>query len=312
MKKSLFVFFLILIVGGTSSFACDFCNCYLGLDPGYNKNTVGIRSNFRYATHMIPSSGSMKLMHGDHGDGTSGAEERMDGYFAGFDLFARVYPIKKLQVIATIPFQVNTLMFEDKEESRSALSDLTVMALYQIANTMPSDSLSCRHRVFAGGGVKFPSGKSSGASDADIPMAHHLYSGTGSTDLIAAVSYIGKYRKFGWNADVSYKFNGESANDYRYGNTFNAGPRIFYEVAVKSVRLLPHIGSAFEYGDHDQYRDNKLENTGGSVLWGTAGADVYLGKFSLTTDVRIPVVMDLGSSVMENRYWVFSSINFHF
>lgn len=312
--KRISVITAILIMGATQiSSACDMCNCYLGLDPGYNKNTIGLRTNFRYATYPIPVNGSMKLMHGgDHSSsGTSGTKE-LSAYFWGTDLYARIYPVKKLQVIAALPFQVNTLMFDTLEESRSALSDLTILAMYQVANTMPSDSLSVRHRVFAGGGIKLPSGKSSGAADVNIPMSHHLYSGTGSTDYLLMIAYIGKYRKIGWNTEVSFKLNGESKNEYRYGHTFNITPRLFYEVSIGSAKLLPHAGAAFESGMKDQYKGEDVDETGGSVLWGNAGADLYFGKFSLTTDVRIPVTGNLGETYLEDQFWLFSSINFHF
>lgn len=312
MKKIFLLTTIIFLSVFNVAPACDFCNCYLGLDPGYNKNTVGIRGQYRYATHMMPVTGSMKLTHGEHEVPAGTPMEELQAEFTRFDLHARVYPLQKLQVIATVPFHMNTLTFMDQQESRSSVGDLTVLGMYQLFNTMPTDSLSVRHRIFAGGGVKFPTGKSEGASDADVPMSHHLYNGTGSTDYMVNLSYIGKFKKLGWNADVSYKFNGESANDYKYGNTFNAVPRLFYELSLKSVKFLPHIGAAFEMGDRDSYLDNEVEETGGSVLWGTAGVDFYFGSFSLTSDVRLPAMQDLGESLPEDKIWLFSSLNFHF
>lgn len=313
MKKIFFLSLIILISSFNLSSACDFCNGYLGLDPGYNKNTVGIRGQYRYATHMMPASGSsMKLTHGGD-DNISGVPmEELQADFTRFDLHARVYPLQKLQVIATLPFHMNTLTFMDKQESRNSVGDITLIGMYQLFNTMPPDSVGIKHRIFAGGGVKLPTGKSEGASDADVPMSHHLYNGTGSTDYLINVSYIGKFSKFGWNADISYKFNGESANDYKYGNTFNAVPRLFYELNLRSVKFLPHIGGAFELGDHDSFLNRQVDETGGSVMWGTAGLDFYFGSFSLTSDVRLPVVSDVGASLPEDKIWFFGSFNYHF
>lgn len=303
---------IILLVTFTSANACDFCNYYVGLNPGYNKNTVGIRSNYRTASHMITGNPTLKIMHGDDDHGSSSADEEMTASFLSFDLFARFYPISKLQLLASLPYQLNTISFMDKEESRNSISDLTLMAMYQVANTMAMDSNKVRHRVFAGAGVKLPTGKSSGTSDVNIPMSHHLNTGTGSTDFLFAASYIGKFKKFGWNTDVSFKLNGESKNNYRYGNTFNVTPRIFYETGLKTLKIFPHIGAAYEFGNNDYYEDFKQQETGGTVYWGSAGVDVYFSRFSVTTDVRIPVHQDLASTVLEDKYWLFGSFNIHF
>ena len=312
MKKKFIWFTIIILSYGLDSSACDFCNCYLGLDPGYNKNTIGIRGQYRYATYGIPENSFMKLTHGGSNNPSGGPVDEWQADFTRFDIHARVYPLPKLQVIANLPFHLNTLTFLDQQESKSSLGDMTVIGMYQLFNTMTTDSGDVRHRLFAGGGVKLPTGKSEGAAEINIPMSHHLYSGTGSTDYLISVSYIGKFRKLGWNADLSYKFNGESANDYRYGNTFNAVPRLFYQWNLKSVKLLPHLGGVIEWGDGDTYLDKTVEETGGNLLWGSAGLDFYFGSFSLTSEVRVPVVHELGASLPEDKLCLIGSFNYHF
>ena len=312
MKKLFFVFTIAFLSLASESSACSFCNYYSGLDTGSGKNTVGIRGQYHYATYGIPENSFIKLTHGgsDNSSGIPVYEWQAD--FARFDLHARVYPLPGLQVIATLPFHMNTLTFLNQQESESALGDMTVIGMYQLFNTMTTDSGAVRHRLFAGGGVKLPTGKSEGAAEINIPMSHYLYSGTGSTDYLVSVTYVGKYRKLGWNADLSYKFNGESANDYQYGNTFNAVPRLFYEWNLKSVKLLPHLGGVVEWGDGDTYLDKTVEETGGNLLWGSAGLDFYFGSFSLTSEVRVPVVHELGASLSEDKLCLIGSFNYHF
>ncbi len=310
--KKLFILVAILVVTG-QAWACDYCNCYLGLDPGYNKNTIGIRANYMKSAVTIPASSGLKLTHSSHGGGTSnGNSSELEQAFFCTELFVRVYPVPRLQLIANLPYQYNTLTFDGKEESRGALNDLTLLAMYQLANTTAMDSNKVRHRVFGGLGVKLPTGKSSGASDVDIPYAHDLYSGTGSTDYLVAASYIGKYRKLGWNLDVNYKLNTESKNEYKFGNSLNLVPRAFYEVHVKSLRILPHLGAAYERGGHDEYMDEQVDETGGATLWGSAGVDVYFNRFSITTEARIPFYHDTPDSLPEASYWLFTSFNIHF
>jgi hypothetical protein len=127
-----------------------------------------------------------------------------------------------------------------------------------------------------------------------------------------SVSYIGKFKKLGWNLDVSYKLNGESCNDYRYGNTFNLTPRIFYDAAVKAVKLYPHAGAAYEYGLEDEWDNVTQDETGGQVWWGSAGLDAYFGAFSITTDFRLPVYQDMGTQMSDDKTWLFTALNIHF
>jgi hypothetical protein len=291
--------------------ACDFCNCYLGLDPGYNKNTIGLRVNWRTA-EWIPFESTLRTTHGTPGTGGSSSGSTLEESLITTELFVKYAPIPKLRVYMTLPYTNNTLTYEGVTESRGAFSDMTFMAMYQLANTLPHDSTAVRHRVFAGGGIKFPTGKSEGASDVEIPMADDLYSGTGSTDYIFSLSYIGKYKKLGWNFDASYKLNGESANYYKYGNSLNLTPRIFYETKIKSVQLLPHISAAYEQCNNDEYKDVEQVETDGKIFWGGAGVDVYFGIFSLTTEFRLPLYHDIGAQMAEDKSVLYTSLNIHF
>jgi hypothetical protein len=302
---------LIFLFFSYPALSCDFCNCYLGLDPGFNKNTIGIRNSWRTA-EWTPFSSTQRSAHTDHGTGEEGSGSKLDESFVTMELYVKYAPVSKLRLIMTLPYTFNTIEYKSDVESRNAMSDMTLMALYQLFNSMPVDSHGVRHRIFVGPGVKFPTGKSEGASDVEIPLSHHLYSGTGSTDYLLNVSYIGKVKKLGWNVDASYKFNGESATDYRYGNTLNVIPRVFYEIGLGQVKLYPHIGGAYEMGDEDEFKGETWPETGGSTVWGSAGADAYYGSFSVTTDFRLPIAHDLGAQVPEDKFWLFTSLNFNF
>lgn len=160
----------------------------------------------RFASLDIPAQ-NLRTTHLGHSDPIPIDGGTLEEEFLSFDLFARLYPTSKLQIIVNLPYSINTLAFDGMSSTRSALADLTLMSLYQVVNTMPHDSTSVRHRVFVGGGIKFPSGKYKTPTGLTIPMADHLYLGTGSTDFMVAASYIGKVKKWGWNADLNYKIN---------------------------------------------------------------------------------------------------------
>ena len=79
--------------------ACDFCNCYLGLNPQYKKNIVGLRTHY-------------KLYNGTHHD----LAEFSDAALTNKDfwekrteveLHAQWYPVQKLQIIFSLPYIYN-------------------------------------------------------------------------------------------------------------------------------------------------------------------------------------------------------------
>ena len=65
-------------------------------------------------------------------------------------------------------------------------------------------------------------------------------------------------------------------------------------------------------GVEDEYKDEEQLETGGTTIYGSAGVDVYFGKFSVTTDFRLPVYHDMGAMMTEDQFVLYSSLNFHF
>jgi hypothetical protein len=309
--KRFFLLYCVLLFSGYNSVACDFCNCYLGLNPGYNKNTVGFRSSVRNTSLEIPGQ-NLRISHLGEGHPVVDGGGLVEENFLAFELFARLYPISKLQLIVNMPYNINTIDYNQQSETRSAFSDLTLMGMYQLANTMTLDSLKVRHRLFAGAGIKLPTGKYKTPEDVTIPMADHLYSGTGSFDVLFGVSYLGKYRNFGWNVDLNYKLNTKNSQDYQFGNTINLVPRVFYEYKLHSFILYPHLGVAFEQGDTDEDDGVEQTNTGGQMIFGTGGLDVYFKMISLSTDVRLPVYENMADGMPVDKSWFIASLNFHF
>ncbi|HMT30827.1 MAG TPA: hypothetical protein PKD91_16260 [Bacteroidia bacterium] len=143
-------------------------------------------------------------------------------------------------------------------------------------------------------------------------MADDLYSGTGSTDFIFVVSYIGKWHKLGWNADINYKLNTENSLNYRYGNSSNINVRAFYEINFKNLVFYPHLGTAVESGKADVSEGVKQSNTGGEILYGSAGVDVYYKSISFASDFRLPLYHNLGEGMAVDKSWFITSINIHF
>src|SRR3569832_397602 len=89
----------ILILCSSRVFACDFCNCYLGLNPHYKKNTFGIRYHHMYynGTHMSNEElQEMDLSKGDFLEARTNIE-----------LHGQWYPVQKLQFTYSLPYLIS-------------------------------------------------------------------------------------------------------------------------------------------------------------------------------------------------------------
>jgi len=291
--------------------SCDFCNCYLGLNPGYNNNSIGIRWKNSH-TFLQGATQGLRISHIEHGSESEPLVGDWNEYENELELYGRYYPHPKVQLMFTMPYLSNTITYTSEREHLNAFGDLFLQGFYQLANTRATDSTQTRHRLFGGGGIKFPTGKSSGTASMEVPMAHHLLPGTGSTDYLASLSYIGKKQLIGWNVDASYKFNGSSSTGYHYGNTLNLSGSGFYTFLSGKVALYPHIGSAYESGLQDSFNGETVRSSGGATTWGTAGCDLYFGSFAIANQIRLPLLMHIPEGTPEDHLQLALSFSYNF
>ena len=222
MKKTCAV--AVLIFNMATAAACDFCNCYLGLNPQYKKDHIGLRHQYMvyYGTHHdLSEFTESSLTQKDFWERRSILE-----------LNGQIYPTQKLQLIFSIPYVYNsegsTKKGEAAKEGHShggtednkpiqGIGDPLIIAHYQIFNKTNMDSSKFSHRLFAGGGIKIPIGKYKIAADSD-PLERSHQPGTGSWDFIASASYLAKRNRVGINLNGSYLLTRMNPDDFQYGN----------------------------------------------------------------------------------------------
>jgi hypothetical protein len=102
--RKLVVVYSLLVWSGVAT-ACDFCNCYLGINPHYKKNSIGLRatsSNYN-GSHM--ESAELEKYNLTAHD----FEENRSTY----EIQAQYYPVQKLQIQMFIPYILNTETMSD-------------------------------------------------------------------------------------------------------------------------------------------------------------------------------------------------------
>jgi hypothetical protein len=303
MKKYLFL----LLLFAQQTIACDFCNCYLGLNPHYKKNTFGIRYHHMYynGTHM--SNDELQEMDLSK---TDFLEARTQ-----VELHGQYYPVQKLQVAWSLPYLISNeymrSMPEDGERIQG-IGDALIMANYQLFNHTETDSSHFSHRLLAGGGVKVPLGNWKLEDDTEPNERVHM-PGTGSWDYLLSAIYLAKYNRTGFNLNVSYLATTTNSQEFRFANRFNTNATCYYQVRIKETMLYPNAGAYLEQAGKDINGNSLLENSGGTILFAHTGFDIYFQKISINTAFQLPFYQQLNENQPElkNRWIVGLSYAFN-
>ncbi len=325
MKKIILLWVLIVNVNGL--LACDYCNCYLGLNPHYKKNSVGLRYNFMSYTgsHNTDAElASQGLSKNDFWETRSSIE-----------LHGQLYPTQKLQLIFSLPYVINkeglddkatqsvgsktmhdvtaqTPVTEFKTETVQGIGDAIMLAHYQVFNKTAIDSNKFSQRLFAGGGIKLPVGAYKIAADENAHERLHK-PGTGSWDVLASMSYLGKIKKVGLNLNISYMLTTANSQDFEFGNRFNANFTAYYQLNCKKTIFYPSAGVYLEQAGMDKDTDGDyLHNSGGNIVYAHVGFDFYFKKISMNAAYQLPVVQTLNQPQPEMNYRIVAGINYIF
>jgi len=305
MKKIILVLSIILVVT-QSTIACDFCNSYLGLNPHFKKNSLGVRyhySSYKGSHHSDEELQTLSLMRTSaiQHDGTSTTKTGVNSNDfwetrTTIELHGQWYPTQKLQLLFSLPYinnqegvKATSNSEAEKEKPINGFGDPLLITHYQLFNI---DKKSINHRLLAGGGLKFPLGNYK-LADGEEAMERVHKPGSGSWDFIASASYLAKLKRLGFNLNTSYLFTTENNQAFQFGNRFNANGALYYELKKKNISCFPSVGIYFEQAARDNNNRNTLKNSGGSILYAHVGTDIYYKKFALNIAAQLPTTQSL-------------------
>jgi hypothetical protein len=270
-----------------SATACDLCGCsnggaYFGIMPQVGRQFVGVR----YRTSSFDSHLNSML--------------RTREQFQSAELWGRFYPIKRLQVLAFVPYffnqqnEVNT----GRQVSLQGLSDITALASYNVFNTFWDSTYTGRmnHSLLLGGGIKLPTGRYKyDIGDLSNVANPNFQLGTGSTDFLLTVLYSMRLGNWGWNTDFVYKLNTTNSNQYRFGNRLTTSSLVFYVKEIGNLTLMPNAGLYAEIAAQDQHRGTHNNRTGGSLTMVNAGLEVFLKRLTIGSTYQHPIFQNLAN-----------------
>ncbi len=281
MKTRLLIAALLLSV---SASACDICTIYIGINPNDFNNSVSVmyRSRLLQGTvyPRVAAPETMQLRHAAHIEVPT-AQEAQELYNV-YEIRARYFLNPKFHLMASVPVVHNIRTIGGVTQfDLTGPGDPLLLAQYQLFSSKGErDSSKMVHRLIGGAGVKLPLGKkrmTQNGKIADLDMQPS----TGSFDFITRVEYTGLWKNIGLFAAASYKLNTRGSEEYRYGNTINANLNLFYQLrwGLKKM-VVPHVGLYSESAARDYQYGIRENESGGTVLLGSAGFDLYLGRAS--------------------------------
>lgn len=285
--------------------ACDLCGCsnsgsFFGILPQAHRGFVGVRYRYgSYNSHLT----SLNL---------SSRET-----FRTTELWGRFYPLKRVQVLAFVPYQFNeqTLLKTGQTLPLRGLGDISALVQYNLLNTfMDTDAArTINHNLLVGGGVKLPTGRYQYDENSLTEVANANFQlGTGSTDWMLNAIYTARYKNWGANADVSYRLTTTNPNGYRFGNRLNASASVFYLSGLGSRSIMPNAGLFVEQAGHDSSQGVMNKQTGGYAAHLNLGTEVYINRVSVGVSYRHPIAQNLSEGELRANDQLSTHLTFLF
>ncbi|MDI9866458.1 hypothetical protein QM480_19105 [Flectobacillus sp. DC10W] len=285
--------------------ACDICGCsngnaFFGILPQSHRGFLGLRYRYsNFDSHL--NSQLLKTKESFHTT----------------ELWGRFYPLKKVQILAFVPYNFNaqTQILPNITNTIQGLGDITILGHYNVLNTFwDSTAHQVNHNLMLGLGVKAPTGKFKYDQNSVEEVANPNFQlGTGSTDFLVNAIYTVRYDQWGLNTDITYKINTENSNQYRYGNKLTTALTAFYAKGFgQGNTLMPNAGVYWEYAQNDHDKGIINKDTGGYWASANIGCEAFFKKFSFGVTHQMPFAQELSRGELKANARTTAHITFMF
>lgn len=224
-----------------------------------------------------------------------------DQYFNTIQLWGKIPLTKKLSVYASLPFHFHEKKTMQGDININGIGDLNLMGVYQFLNSKDNT-----HQLNGGFGLKLPLGKFDEKGITGVNPSFQL--GTGSWDYQMAVNYKFQKNKVAVLLNTDYTVKTENKKYYRFGNQWNYAATGFYQLLGNDTMIFSgKVGLQGEVYDCNKQFDEVLPNTAGSALYGKLGFEASYKKFSLGSELMLPVYSHLAGGDIEakSRFSIF-------
>lgn len=224
-----------------------------------------------------------------------------DQYFNTLQLWARIPLTQRLSIYGSLPFHFHEKKTLQGDININGIGDASVMGIYQLMQSKDNT-----HQLNGGVGVKVPLGKFDEKGISGVNPSFQL--GTGSWDYQAVLNYRFQKNKLAVLLNTDYTIKTENRKHYQFGNQWNYSATGFYQISGNDKSILSaKLGFQGEVYDRNRQYGDDLPKTVGSAFYGKLGFEASYKKFSLGTEVMLPVYSDLAAGDIEakSRFSVF-------
>ncbi len=276
------------------SYDCDACGCAAGngssgFESLLNPQFIGIKY---FAQHYKARENPFVK------------DLTQDQYFNTLQLWARVPLTDKLSVYGSLPFHFHERRTMQGDITINGIGDLNLMGIYRII-----DSKDNIHQVNSGVGIKVPVGRFDEKGITGVNPSFQL--GTGSWDYQVTLNYTYQKNELAVIISTDYTIKTENKKHYQFGNQWNYAASGFYRILKnEKFAFSAKAGWQGEVYDENKQFDEALPDTAGSALYGKLGFEAAYKRFSLGSEVMLPVYSNLagGSIEAKSRFSVFLNL----
>ncbi len=300
MKKIFFSALFLLI--SIQVFPCDACGCvttggYIGILPQFSRHFVGLRYQARFFSAVSSSNPQ---------DGVINRE-----YYHTWNVWGRVSPHKRVQILINMPIHYFLQEYQNVKRELAGPGDMWAMVQYQVIRSPDSSSKKMRQSLLIGGGIKLPTGRYK-MYDTLGYYDRNMQPGTGSWDFMISSQYTIRWKGWGLNTEVNARFSTLNPDNYLYGHKLNAAVKGFYWGKGESVSVLASAGVLYDFGSKDIYLHQKQTNSGGHMISGALAADLYLKRWVVGAEFRMPIYANMSSGLLNPGPQIMSQLMYTF
>lgn len=195
----------------------------------------------------------------------------------------------KVQVMALVPFQFNTMTSENIKASTQGIGDVTVLANYTVLTKM---LFKTSHAFSVGAGLKLPSGEYNKVKN-DPLNDQNFQLGSGSLDYLLNASCRFGFGNFILSTLGAYKYTTSNKDGYRYGDVLTTGATAVYQVKAGQFSLAPYLQAVHETHYRDAAQHVLQNHSGGDVLYTGAGLDISAKRITIGMNYQVAANQNL-------------------
>lgn len=295
LKKSEYLFLLIILVIPGFNIACDVCG---------NGSRMMNNFNLQNANYSLISfrMASWKSIHPKTDFNKTEDGYVLSDHFITTDLTGRFRFKRKSFISIIAPYHFYQRTTTNDRQDISGFGDIISQFQYNLIDQKSIGSSSVQHTLSLFYGLKLPTGKyqQRGSNGLILPMG--LQTGTGAFSHLGQIAYFLRKNNSVILVSTQYWMNMENELRYRFGDQLNFTTMTFQTFSLGQFTLIPNLGLMYDFIGQDKEFGYDKSNTGQVSLRMTTGFDVAWDRFYLQLGAQVPLWHQADAAVPKEGY----------